>query len=536
MATLLQEDSWRGNRLVDDVIAKAEGVFLWVDLAVKILLKGLTNKDDWDMMEKRLDLLPKGIESLYIHMWNRLGEDQKLYRETAALYFRIILLKEISLLQFSIATNENLQSILLDFTSPPPRTEDVISMCENAKIRVLTRCAGFLEVDHHDISYGDETQEDELDEDELDKNELDEDRFNKGGPPDEADDDPRLKQLRWWTKVRFLHRTARDFLLETMDGQAILGENPPPASSPHILLCKSQLGLDRLLPMTSPVDLLDVLDRVRDAQTAESAALESLMDIIESYFSTKHSGFSANSNWVENYSSSSRYGPLRGPATDFLGLMVGRGVHLDKSKRFLRHIQRADPPLTSYLLSCAVSNYGYPVRLELVLILLLNGADPNTIVKLYSGSPASCWDRFLYGIKFRRDFYDTYPSSTTDLCETIEAFLNNGADLHGKIPITYQYNLSRTSLGEKFKNDVMRLRQELSARHIVTDILRHNPRFSKIEERFESAGVQASRRLLSAHHESLADSKLHEPVSEHDFRYLSETIDESWNTAIIGYS
>ncbi len=204
MGVLLQEDSSRGNRLVRDVIAKAEGVFLWVELAVKILLKGLTNKDDWDMMEKRLYLLPKGIEGLYTHMWNRLGEDQKLYHETAALYFQIILLEETSLLQFLIATNENLQSNLLNLTSPPPRTEDVVSMCENAKIRVLTRCAGFLEVGdvNHDTSSGDESdrnepEETESNEDKLDKTELDEEDFDEcqtdgGTLEDETQEDENL--------------------------------------------------------------------------------------------------------------------------------------------------------------------------------------------------------------------------------------------------------------------------------------------------------------------------------------------------------
>lgn len=228
MATLVQEDSWRGNRLIGDVIAKAEGVFLWVELAVKILVKGLTNKDDWEMMEKRLDLLPQGIESLYRHMWNRLGEDKKLYRESAALYFRIISLREMSLLQFVIATNKNLQATLLDFKSPPPATEDLISLCKDAKFRVQTRCAGFLEVDERFdvwsvseeteseiiIPYVDEpnkteldeessnecptdageppvdrTPKDEVDEDGLGNHDSDEDRFIEEGTSDEAGDD-----------------------------------------------------------------------------------------------------------------------------------------------------------------------------------------------------------------------------------------------------------------------------------------------------------------------------------------------------------
>jgi hypothetical protein len=97
-------------------------------------------------MEKRLTLLPKGIKSLYMQMWSRLGDDQRLYREEAALFFRIVLTSEISL-HFTIAMNENLQSTLLDLGSTPPGTHHIISMCKDVRVHILTRCAGLLEVD-----------------------------------------------------------------------------------------------------------------------------------------------------------------------------------------------------------------------------------------------------------------------------------------------------------------------------------------------------------------------------------------------------
>ena len=114
------------------VLDKAEGIFLWVDLALKLLLRGLDNKDSWETMEKRLNLLSKTIESLYSHMWSRLGKDQKLYRVEAASYFRLILVRQMSLLEFVIATNEHLQSTLLDLTSTSSQV-GFCSICEDAK-------------------------------------------------------------------------------------------------------------------------------------------------------------------------------------------------------------------------------------------------------------------------------------------------------------------------------------------------------------------------------------------------------------------
>ncbi len=587
MATLLQQDPRRGNWLIKIVIAKAEGVFLWVELAVKILLKGLTNKDDWNMMNKRLDLLPRGIESLYIHMWNRLGEDKKLYREQAALYFRIILLQEMSLPQFVTATNENLQSTLLDFKSSLPAIEDVITMCEDAKLHVQTRCAGFLEVDGFDddasstkerfdswsasketesetkIPHVDEpnkneldedssnecstdtggspvdrTPKDKVDEDELGNYDSDEDSFSEGGftdevGEDEAEEEPRLIQLMKWTRVRFIHRTARDFLLDTTDGQAILGENPPLTSSPHILVCKSLLGLNRLLSESSSWNLIHILHRVRDAQIAESRTVEPLMNIIESYFSAKCSGSSANSNWVENYRGMGTAGSWDfGPAKDFLGLAAFYGIYLDLWEGFLSRIKGAGLDYTTYLLFCAVPLQLSGARLELVLILLLNGADPNKIFDpadlfVFSGY-VSGWNQFLHGIWTCGGKFIGKLSST--LYETVEAFLNNGADLHENVHISHD-TFFLPIWGGKLRMGV-ELNCELSARYIVTVCLRHNTQFSTIEERFESAGAQASRRLLSAHYADLNPPCDQGPVSEQDFQHISEALDKVLEDAI----
>jgi DNA-binding ferritin-like protein (Dps family) len=383
MEQLLQENPRRGKKLIGNVTDKAEGVFQWVKLAVKMLSKGLTNRDDWKTMEKRLNLLPKDIKSLYMQMWSRLGENQRLYREEAALFFRKILTSEISLLHFTIATNENLQSTLLDLGSTPPGTDHIISLCKEVRVHILTRCAGLLEVDsaEEDTLRRDKPDEDKPDEDKPDEDKPAEDKPDEDKPdedkpdedksdediPDEGvpDEDATLAHFHKRTKVRFIHRTAHDFLVETKEGQVILAENPPPAFSPSGLLIKSELGLDRLLPRTSLLPLPGLLERVRECQIAGNHALESLMGIIESYFSSKYSDVSANSNWVENYIESEEY---ESPCKDFLGLAAAHGLCLDLSERFPQHIRRADPRLTNDLLSCALSCYPWHTRLELVLI------------------------------------------------------------------------------------------------------------------------------------------------------------------------
>ncbi|PMD58378.1 uncharacterized protein K444DRAFT_563688, partial [Hyaloscypha bicolor E] len=56
------------KRLVAQLINKAEGVFLWVKLVVKSLLKGLSQRDGIPQLLKRLDAFPSDLELLYGHM------------------------------------------------------------------------------------------------------------------------------------------------------------------------------------------------------------------------------------------------------------------------------------------------------------------------------------------------------------------------------------------------------------------------------------------------------------------------------------
>ena len=54
--------------LVHEIVRKAEGVFLWVNLVVKSLLSGLGNHDSLRDLQERVKLLPSDLEALYSHM------------------------------------------------------------------------------------------------------------------------------------------------------------------------------------------------------------------------------------------------------------------------------------------------------------------------------------------------------------------------------------------------------------------------------------------------------------------------------------
>ncbi|KAF2277691.1 uncharacterized protein EI97DRAFT_375181, partial [Westerdykella ornata] len=56
------------QQLVEEIIAKASGVFLWVTLAVRSLLEGLTNFDRMADLRFRLKEIPDDLTQLYWHM------------------------------------------------------------------------------------------------------------------------------------------------------------------------------------------------------------------------------------------------------------------------------------------------------------------------------------------------------------------------------------------------------------------------------------------------------------------------------------
>ncbi|KAM0524547.1 hypothetical protein ACHAPE_000644 [Trichoderma viride] len=73
------------------LVEKAEGVYLWLALALESIKRGLRNYDGEDAILSRLRKLPAGLEELYADMWDRLGEDQDIYREEAVRYFKLLI-------------------------------------------------------------------------------------------------------------------------------------------------------------------------------------------------------------------------------------------------------------------------------------------------------------------------------------------------------------------------------------------------------------------------------------------------------------
>ncbi|KAL8976549.1 MAG: hypothetical protein Q9205_007460, partial [Flavoplaca limonia] len=263
--------------IVETIVKKADGVFLWVYYALSSLVRGMRNEDDFGVLLGRIEELPNGMHQLYLQMWNRLNEDQQHYQEEAATYFSYVATcfavnsyHPLSLFEMLAALDPHLQSIILNDLNPQDPSS-LAGECEKIKARIITRSAGLLELSMEDEA---DTGEDEADTDEDETDRDDCSLSTENSQPTVAMDDyetltrspsdqireslcdsasqsnagslsPRSPPkdipyravthsnhtlaVHHHTKLKYLHRTARDFLLNTEDGRGLSGK---PKDSP----------------------------------------------------------------------------------------------------------------------------------------------------------------------------------------------------------------------------------------------------------------------------------------------------------------
>ncbi|KAL9602068.1 MAG: hypothetical protein Q9219_002064 [cf. Caloplaca sp. 3 TL-2023] len=200
-------DDTRFDDMVSTVVEKADGVFLWVHYALSSLLKGFRKEDSFGTLLCRLEQLPSGMSQLYFQMWNRLNEDQELYRNEASTFFYYARqYPRLRVFELLIMLNEVVRdSFIKSFEAQDPAA--LSSRCKCLGVRIITRTAGLLELVP----------------------------MKQSPVPSIAGKSfVHWKELHkrnaesliphYCTKVKFLHRTATDFLFSTKEGSMILGE------------------------------------------------------------------------------------------------------------------------------------------------------------------------------------------------------------------------------------------------------------------------------------------------------------------------
>jgi hypothetical protein len=195
------------QRLVEELTRKAEGVFLWLRIALKSLISGLNSYEDLAELLRRLKVLPSDLNILYRDMWRRLGDDEALYLQQAAFYFRVALSWDVwnyhaldnplTTFHMLVARDISIRELVFREKELVVTNEAFTQAMRKINHQMEVQCAGLLEISAP---------------------------HNSRAP---ISDEMTLKSVLAQSGIllfnlRFIHRTASDFLLESPDGQELL--------------------------------------------------------------------------------------------------------------------------------------------------------------------------------------------------------------------------------------------------------------------------------------------------------------------------
>jgi hypothetical protein len=227
----------RYNELVDEVVRKADGVFLWVFLIVRSLLQGLVNCDRLSELQRRLRLLPSKLEDYFRHI---LSATDETYSERAAETFCIALeaTRPLPLLIYSYLDEED-----PDYGINGPikalSYQEAVYRLRIMKRRLISRCNGLLEITVYDINSGPE--------------QLDPLRKIIDDPIDSPFEANNLSMVSLFDSISvgFIHRTVRDFLI-TEEIQNMIKKRVPIDFQPPSTICQAYLAQVKALLTSSP--------------------------------------------------------------------------------------------------------------------------------------------------------------------------------------------------------------------------------------------------------------------------------------------
>ncbi|XXH00526.1 hypothetical protein Hte_006873 [Hypoxylon texense] len=199
------------EELFREVTERGSGVFLWVDLAVRSLLQGISNGDRLSDLRARLGELPDDLGLLFKRI---LRQIEPRYRKHAA---ELLLIHKahqspIPILQLSLA-DENNDTCWMSGDPAPLSVPEISYRCTAMKQRIDSRTLGLLNVDERCLN-----------------------AYLRSF----RDIKPEYSYQRPKCLVEYLHRTVRDWM-ETDDALSFITREAGPKFDPQVSLCKGAM-------------------------------------------------------------------------------------------------------------------------------------------------------------------------------------------------------------------------------------------------------------------------------------------------------
>ncbi|KPM43280.1 hypothetical protein AK830_g3266 [Neonectria ditissima] len=313
-----------GLDLVEDIVQQADGVFLWVRLAVERMLSRFQKDDGMNELQMLLQSFPRELDDFF----NKLVfEDQtEAQIMDAAAIFQLMCAREVvtdfikdessaslTIWELAFALNENDDEPALERNIEEATDEEIVSRCEETAIHVLKRFSGLLTL--HRRRQGN-----------LRTGFVD--RQGRAGNARSLADH----------KVKYIHRTVRDWLMDPAGAYARLQSMGNPLFDPHLRLLRSyvlrlkypleEVEHHRRLDEWYP-DIALAMSHARyianDPERLQCPLLNAMNSTLSWYWLTKHSD--PFDHWARNsfgsYEVRMKAPPIRHP---FLFLAVKFGL------------------------------------------------------------------------------------------------------------------------------------------------------------------------------------------------------------------
>jgi len=217
----LAEGDWRGaSALAKAIQEKAHGVFLWVYLVVRSLLRGLVNSDQMSDLQRRLNELPEELEKYFELILDTI---EPIYRRQTAQAFKVMLAstQPLPLIAFHFISQEQSGHVSTNDKriiplSSKPQLETII---DRQQRQLNASCKDLLYVS-----------------------------VDRGEPVFSA------------AKVEFLHRTVMDFL-RTGQMDALLTNRSGTQFNANSSLCRAYWAMFRAHPVAATDNIESIRER-----------------------------------------------------------------------------------------------------------------------------------------------------------------------------------------------------------------------------------------------------------------------------------
>ncbi|CAG8954110.1 hypothetical protein HYFRA_00009214 [Hymenoscyphus fraxineus] len=467
---LMLKDKETANLILQEILKKAEGVFLWVTLVVRSLIESLNNRDDMKTLQQRLSVLPAGLEPLYKRM---LDQIDPFYHKHAAQIFCMIQTAAVPLSPLMMSFAEEDPRDALSDNSRLSNTEITDRHLEFAK-RLKARTAGLIEI---------RPSKDDIDLARIQKDVLE-------GPITKNEE-----AIAWEpSRIEYLHLTVKEFLHSENIPIWLVNQTTKATTDAHVDIvacCLRQIRATASLFLngdhnsnyyrgrlrtywetTSKGIIFFIMFHAREAERINKTSQLAYLEAVDAY-SMRHTppfpSHPSEADIEQWHWTIRRYHDWSEPSewmSDYVAYLIAIGMTrsvIDKFNRGYKPATKMGRPLLLYAACCLAPYFTIgdferdTVDPIMVKELLRRKCDPNQFFNslhardIIDHGPRTVWEAVLYSLLDRfsggdagRYFYDLDQNQEAKdglmlrWLKTIKLFLDYGAD-PAQIVIRYDY-------------------------------------------------------------------------------------------------